>query len=113
MILARGCASRLLVLSATGNLAALVTGLVLTLVAQASLRGGLAPLREGLAALWTVPGGMARDLSALLGLGHGHVAMVSLVALSGALVLAFGAQRPGKPHRRGLRRWASAWALAG
>jgi len=30
MILARGCASRLLVLSATGNLRALVTGLVLT-----------------------------------------------------------------------------------
>jgi uncharacterized membrane protein YedE/YeeE len=30
MILARGCASRLLVLSATGNLRAIVTGLVLT-----------------------------------------------------------------------------------
>jgi len=39
MILARGCASRLLVLSATGNLRAILTGLVLTLVAQASLRG--------------------------------------------------------------------------
>ena len=38
MILARGCASRLLVLSATGNLRAIVTGLVLTLAAQASLR---------------------------------------------------------------------------
>ncbi|MGX9353931.1 YeeE/YedE family protein [Roseobacteraceae bacterium S113] len=62
MVLARGCASRLLVLSASGNLRAIVTGLVLTLVAQASLRGILAPLREQLAALWTVPGGAARAL---------------------------------------------------
>jgi len=57
MILARGCASRLLVLSASGNLRAIVTGLVLTLVAQASLRGVLAPLRETLANLWTIDGG--------------------------------------------------------
>lgn len=43
MILARGCASRLLVLSATGNLRAIITGLVLTLFAQASLTGVFAP----------------------------------------------------------------------
>ena len=55
MILARGCASRLLVLSATGNLRAIVTGLVLTLVAQMSLRGVLAPAREALATTWMVP----------------------------------------------------------
>ena len=57
MILARGCASRLLVLAATGNLRAIVTGLVLTLTAQAALGGVLAPLREALAGLWLVPGG--------------------------------------------------------
>ena len=62
MVLARGCASRLLVLSATGNLRAIVTGLVLTLTAQASLRGVLAPAREYLASLWTVEGGPARQL---------------------------------------------------
>lgn len=62
MVLARGCASRLLVLSASGNLRAIVTGLVLTLVAQASLRGVLAPLRESLASIWTVSGGEARYL---------------------------------------------------
>lgn len=56
MMLARGCASRLLVLSATGNLRALVTGLVLTLVAQSALRGVLAPAREALGRLWLVPG---------------------------------------------------------
>lgn len=54
MILARGCASRLLVLSATGNLRALVTGLVLTVAAQASLRGVLSPLRLGISEWWVV-----------------------------------------------------------
>uniref|UniRef100_UPI0026239C57 YeeE/YedE thiosulfate transporter family protein n=1 Tax=uncultured Roseovarius sp. TaxID=293344 RepID=UPI0026239C57 len=68
MILARGCASRLLVLSATGNLRALVTGLVLTIVAQSALRGALSPAREGLATLWLVPGGEARNMLAHLGL---------------------------------------------
>ncbi|MEY8120671.1 MULTISPECIES: YeeE/YedE family protein [unclassified Falsihalocynthiibacter] len=62
MILARGCASRLLVLSATGNLRAIVTGLVLTLTAQASLRGVLAPAREALNSLWTISSGPSRDL---------------------------------------------------
>jgi uncharacterized membrane protein YedE/YeeE len=78
MILARGCASRLLVLSATGNLRALVTGLVLTLVAQASLSGVLAPAREALSALWTVPGGAERDLLARLGLSHAEAALAAL-----------------------------------
>jgi len=86
MILARGCASRLLVLSATGNLRAIVTGLVLTLVAQSALRGALAPARESLAALWTVPGGAARDLLIQLGATSAIVAFVSAIALIGALV---------------------------
>lgn len=63
MVLARGCVSRLLVLSSSGNLRAIVTGLVVTLVAQASLSGILAPAREVLTALWTVPGGEARALA--------------------------------------------------
>lgn len=50
MILARGCSSRLLVLSATGNLRALLSGLVFAVVAQASLHGFLAPLRNAVAA---------------------------------------------------------------
>ena len=54
MVLARGCASRLLVLSATGNLRALVTGLVLTIAAQASLTGILSPARDALSNLWLV-----------------------------------------------------------
>ncbi len=67
MILARGCASRLLVLSGTGNLRAIVSGLILTVVAQASLRGVLAPIREGLSNLWVVDGGTGRDILAWAG----------------------------------------------
>lgn len=87
MVLARGCASRLLVLSATGNLRALVTGLVVTLVAQASFTGVLAPAREALTALWTVPGGAGRNLLDGMGLGSGAAMALSGLALIGALVL--------------------------
>ncbi|MBF9033084.1 YeeE/YedE family protein [Rhodobacterales bacterium HKCCE2091] len=88
MILARGCASRLLVLSATGNLRALVTGLVLTLVAQAAYRGVLAPAREMLAGLWTVEGGAGRSLGAMLGLSPLAAATLAAVACVTALVFA-------------------------
>lgn len=88
MILARGCASRLLVLASSGNLRALITGLVVTLVAQASFRGVLSPLRQDLAALWTIPGGQARDLGAILGIPHEAVAFGSAVALLAALAFA-------------------------
>lgn len=54
MILARGCASRLLVLSATGNLRALVAGVFIALVALMTLNGVLAPMSNDLASLWTV-----------------------------------------------------------
>ena len=52
MILARGCASRLLVLSATGNMRALISGLIITIVAQASFRGVLSPFREDISSVW-------------------------------------------------------------
>lgn len=87
MILARGCASRLLVLSATGNLRAIVTGLVLTLVAQSALRGALAPAREQLASLWAVPGGAMRSLLWQTGLTSTLAALIAAAALGAALVL--------------------------
>ncbi len=79
MILARGCASRLLVLSATGNMRALVSGLILTVMAQASLRGALSPAREYLSSLWTVAGGDGRDL---LTLTHTGVLTGTLLGLA-------------------------------
>lgn len=91
MILARGCASRLLVPSAAGNLRAMMTGLVLTLTAQAALTGVLAPLREGLAALWTVPGGPARRLVAPDSPAFDRIVVASLLAA--ALAFAFARHR--------------------
>lgn len=70
MILARGCSSRMLVLSANGNLRALLTGLIFAVVAQASLNGQLSPLRTWISGWWTIDGGSGRDLLAALHLGH-------------------------------------------
>lgn len=96
MVLARGCASRLLVLSATGNLRALLSGLIFAVTAQASYRGVLSPLREGLARLWTIPGGPARDAVALLGLAPdwklAAAAALFAAALAVALRAALGAR---------------------
>lgn len=69
MIMTRGCASRLLVLSATGNLRALLSGLIFAVTAQASLGGVLAPARHAISSWWTVEGGPARDLLAITGAG--------------------------------------------
>jgi uncharacterized membrane protein YedE/YeeE len=85
MILARGCASRLLVLSATGNLRALIAGLVLTVVAQASLSGVLSPLRVELSALWVIEP-HARNMMAQLpnytGLAVGAAILAFALALA-------------------------------
>src|SRR6056297_870288 len=51
MVLSRGCPGRLLVLSATGNLRAILTGLVFVVTAQVTLRGIAAPIRSELAGL--------------------------------------------------------------
>jgi uncharacterized membrane protein YedE/YeeE len=85
MILARGCASRLLVLSATGNLRALVSGLILTVTAQAALDGILSPARQQLSALWTVPVEL-RSLQLWLPIGTGLA--LGFITISLALFLA-------------------------
>lgn len=89
MILARGCASRLLVLSGTGNMRALVAGLVVTLVAQASYRGVLAPAREWVAGLWTIAGGVDRDLAAMIGVSRGGVILFGIAGLTLGVGMAF------------------------
>lgn len=85
MIMTRGCASRLLVLSANGNLRALLSGLIFAVTAQSALSGALAPLRNALTELWTVEGGSSRDLLALLGWSHGTGLAVGLVWMLAAL----------------------------
>lgn len=88
MILARGCASRLLVLSGTGNMRALIAGLVVTLVAQASYRGILAPAREWVAGLWVISGGVDRDLMVIFGLSRAGVIGLGTAGLVLGLVMA-------------------------
>jgi uncharacterized membrane protein YedE/YeeE len=88
MVLARGCASRLLVLSATGNLRALMSGLIFAVVAQASLRGFLAPLRTDLASLWTTNAIPTNDALALLGLTNTAGLAFALLWLVVAVVFA-------------------------
>ncbi len=71
MVLARGCSGRLLVLAATGNLRAVVSGLVFAVAAQMSLNGFLAPLRNYLAGLWITPNGSNIHILTALGLPDG------------------------------------------
>ncbi|CUJ89990.1 putative inner membrane protein [Shimia thalassica] len=76
MVLTRGCASRLTVLSGTGNLRALMVLFIFAFVAHATLKGLLSPLRVGL-------GGITVSLenAALPGPAGLWVAVVVLVAL--------------------------------
>jgi uncharacterized membrane protein YedE/YeeE len=100
MVLARGCASRILVLSATGNLRALVTGLILTIVAQASLRGALSPFRTWIANLWTVNEETGRSLSVVLQLSDNTPLLIGIVLFLVGLLLA-------------LRHKAGLWPILG
>lgn len=92
MVLARGCASRLLVLSATGNLRALLSGLVFAVIAQASLRGILKPLREWFAGLWTTADIGGNDLIAHLGLSQTAVIAFALLWFAAGLAIAIRAR---------------------
>jgi uncharacterized protein len=84
MILTRGCASRLLILSANGNLRALLSGLVFAVTVQASIAGWLAPTRQVMASWWPIDGGPSRDLLHITGMGpHGGMTLALLAMLVG------------------------------
>ena len=86
MIMTRGCASRLLVLSANGNLRALLSGLVFAVTAQAALAGSLSPLRAEIASWWTIEGGAARHLLARFGGGAADGLVLGLLWLVVAVI---------------------------
>lgn len=88
MILARGCASRMLILSATGNLRALLTGLIFVVTAQAAFMGILSPLRLWINGLWMVEGGPGRDLMLLVGGKQADKVPVALIWFAAALLFA-------------------------
>ena len=85
MILARGCASRLVVLAAQGNLRSVLSGLVFAVTSLAAWSGALAPLREIISSWWTVDGGSARDLIAISGIGRGGALLFGAVWLIAAI----------------------------
>jgi len=89
MVLARGCASRLLVLSANGNLRALLSGLVFAVAAQAAYRGLLSPAREWLTNLWLINGGPSRDIMSLVGGGTPEKLAFSAIWLLAGFGFAF------------------------
>lgn len=88
MVMTRGCASRLLVLSATGNLRALLSGLIFAVTAQSALSGALAPLRTHISTWWTVEAGPSRDLLAITGVGPWGGLIAGLVWMAAALYFA-------------------------
>jgi uncharacterized membrane protein YedE/YeeE len=68
MTLTGGCGTRLLVLGAGGNLRSVFSFLVFALVAYATIRGVLAPLRASLSSVGTVPLGKLQVLPLWVGI---------------------------------------------
>jgi uncharacterized membrane protein YedE/YeeE len=88
MVLARGCPGRLLVLASNGNLRSVVAGLIFAVVAQMSLKGILAPLRDLLAGYWVTSGGRNLDLIEWSGLPRESGLALGLAIAAFALYLA-------------------------
>ena len=82
MILTRGCASRLLILSGNGNLRAVLSGLVFAVTVQATIAGWLAPARQFFYNLWPIDGGAGRDLLNLTGTGPWGGLVLALIAVA-------------------------------
>ncbi len=89
MVMARGCSGRLLVLAATGNLRAVISGLVFAVFAQMSLHGWLSPLRNSLAGLWTTPGGRNVNLLDALGAPGGFGMLMGIGFAIYAIYIAY------------------------
>lgn len=89
MVLTRGCITRLTILSATGNLRALVVMVVFAIVAHATLKGVLAPLRLALGSVTVEPG-----ISTLSDLPGGALVWSLLIAVP---ALAYGITARIKP----------------
>jgi uncharacterized protein len=87
MTLTRACASRMLVLSATGNLRTLLSGLVFAVVAQMARDGALSPLRSAINDWWTIDAS-SRDLIAMFHLGHIGAILFALIWLGLAVAIA-------------------------
>ncbi|WP_425038014.1 YeeE/YedE family protein [Primorskyibacter sp. S187A] len=83
MVLTRGCVSRLSVLTGSGNLRALTVLIVFAIVAHATLKGVLAPVRTTLGSVTTSLG----EVTSLAALPGGALVWTSVIAL-GAVAFA-------------------------
>lgn len=92
MILTRGCVSRLMVLSGSGNLRAAMVIVIFAIVAHATLKGVLAPLRQSLGAVSLNLG----DTTSLAALPGGPL-IWNAVLVATALALALRSGNPMKP----------------
>lgn len=111
MIMTRGCASRLIILSANGNLRAWISGLVFAVTVQASISGALAPTRQFIASWWVVDGGPQRNVLTVLGVSSWMGLAFGLLIL-GIAVWRFRATAGGpKQHVMGNMIAGSAIAL--
>ncbi|MDO5658021.1 MAG: YeeE/YedE family protein [Paracoccus sp. (in: a-proteobacteria)] len=93
MVLARGCSGRLVVLAGTGNLRAIVAGMVFAITAQATLAGALRPVRDTVAGLW-VASGNSPELTATFGLPPVSGVALGFAAGLVAIAIAWRAQTP-------------------
>jgi uncharacterized membrane protein YedE/YeeE len=87
MALTRGCVSRLVVLSATGNVRALFGVAVVALVGYATITGTLGALRDPIAQQWSTASIGGNDLAATLGLGRAVGIAAGTAAAAAVLVL--------------------------
>lgn len=88
MVLARGCSGRLLVLAGSGNLRCVLAGLVFALVAQFTIGGFLAPVRQWVTGLSMTSGGVNMDLLAEVGAGPLAGVAIGAIMLAVAVWLA-------------------------
>lgn len=86
MALARGCASRLVVLGASGNLRAVFSIAIITIVAWSAYQGPLVPLRNAVGGLLTTVSLGTNDLAVVSGTG----ANTGLIVGAALAVLAIG-----------------------
>lgn len=94
MVLARGCVSRLLVLSASGNLRALFTVVIIGLVGLATYDGILVPLRDGIGGLWNTAAIGGNDLLAHAGLTQSAGLVLGVILAAAAIALAVAVRLP-------------------
>lgn len=88
MVLTRGCVSRLIVLSASGNLRAIYVSLVVALVGYATYAGILVPVRNVVGSVWSTSQIGGNDLLAHFGASQETGMIIGAVLLVIAFALA-------------------------